>query len=571
MDAIMTYLSEQNLQFVMNNSAHSEVHALIIEDQRSASYMLKSLLQNLHIYNVDLASTEQEATRYCQLKHYDLVIMDYHLNGENTGSELLANLRTNNLISINTTCVIISGDSSHEVILSSMEAKPDAFICKPVNLTSLSEQLQRACSETAVRYPFMSIAQQQGPQAAIHYGLTQLKTLNTQSRSLHTLLLDMLIAQKDWPQLEHVINLVGEVKDVPLLEVAKAHLDIQQESLQDAERRLKTLLKHQPLFLAAVDLLCQIKIKQHEFSEALIYAEQASKLTPNNTERIMLLARLAVKEKEYDIFNKTGDMLAAHLHFQESNWLVQLTDYVVLCESVYQQKKQLKAQQNNYKEINLFFQKVKLRLPKRHYSSFYALANIALARNELLHNSPHRAKQHIYLALTPHLTELNNLSLVVQIYALTPIMELAESNLSMVIYQSMKNNNTLTVTLKNQLQKLKQSLLFKRHLQLIKALKEAKNALSHQPTEALMHYNKVLEAHPACSEAHLGRLEASLKLQNMDKNLILTSFSAITLVALPLPLKIWCDELAKKYQELGISSPLHKHRQGELFARPAIS
>lgn len=571
MDAIMTYLSEQRLRFVMNNSAHSEVHALIIEDQRSASYMLKSLLQNLHICNVDLANTEQEAIRYCQLKHYDLVIMDYHLNGENTGSELLANLRTSDLINISTTCIIISGDSSQEVILSSMEAKPDAFICKPVNLTSLSEQLKRACSESAIRYPFMKLAQQQGPQAAINYGLTQLETMTTQSRSLHTLLLNMLITENSWRQLERAINLVGDVKDLPIVEVAKAHLDIQQENLQGAELRLKTLLKHHPLFLEAIDLLCQIKIKQHEFSEALTYAEQASKLTPNNTERILLLARLAVKEKEYDIFNKTGDMLATHLHFQESNWLAQLIDYVALCETVYQQQKQTKGQPNNYKEINLFFQKVKLRLPKRHYSSFYALANIALARNELLHNSPHRAKQHIYLALTPHLTELNNLSLVVQLYALTPIMQLAESNLSAAIYQSIQNTNTITAALKTQLQKLKRSQLFKQHLQLIKKLKKAKQVLPHQPEEALLYYNKVLEIYPACSEAHLGRLEANLQLKNMDKNLILTSFSAIALIALPMPLKNWCDELAEQYQNLGISSPLHKSRQGELFARPAIS
>lgn len=571
MDAIMTYLSEQNSQFVMNDPEQSEVHALIIEDQRSASYMLKSLLQNVNIHNVDLANTEQEAIRCCQLKHYDLVIMDYHLNGENTGSELLAGLRKNNLIAINTTCVIISGDSRQEVILSSMEAKPDAFICKPVNLASLSEQLKRACLEISTRYPLMNIAQQQGQQAAVDYGLAYLDKIESQSSGVHAQLLDMLITQKNWLQLDHAIKQAEKFKDLPLLELAQAHLEIQREELQNAEFRLEALLDRQPLFLAAIDLLCQIKIKQHDFYHALLHAEKAAKLTPNNTERILVLARLAVKEKEYDRFTKAGDMLATHLHFQEQEWLDQLIDYVTLCETTYQEKKQQKERENNYKEINLFFQKVKLRLPKRHYSSFYALANIALARNELLHNSPHRSKQHLYLALVPHLSDLKKLPLPLQIYALPPIMQLAEANLSVAIYQAMKGCITINDTLKKQLQKLKQSMLFKQHLQLIKKLNRAKQSLIHQPREALSHYNTILELYPACSEAHLGRLEANLHFNKMDKNLIITSFSAITLVALPLPLKIWCDALAEQYQNLGISSPLHKSRQGELFARPAFN
>lgn len=546
---------------------HTVERALIIEDQSSASLLLKSLLNKLDIHDVDVANNEKEALHLCHGKDYDLLLIDYHLNDQVTGSELLDELRKNNLISIHTACIIISGDNSHEVVISSIESKPDCFICKPVNYSSLKEKIEHASFEVSTRYPFLKIKEEYGIQEAIIYGIKEIENSNNKTNILHSLLISHLITLKEWDKLNHVVNIMTGFHDFPQLDVATAHVECQNNNLDKAEVILEQLLKSASFNLEAMDLLCEIKIKKKDLSSALKLSEKAMKLTPNNVPRILNSAKLSAQLLDSEKLDYFGTTLASHLHFQEKEWLVQIIRFVNLKELVYVRTKSSRYRLDTQKDILPFFKKVASRAKANQKKVISCFAKVVAARFELINNNKLNAKKQLFSALSPYFDNLNKLDDHLIVESIEPLMRLGEAELATTFCQHVANNRELNPYSKMRLSQINHSHLLKKNTLVRTKLLQAKELLHAQPKNALATYSKILDVYPTCSEAHLGSLDANYRLAEMDEHVVLTSFSALTLFTLPHPQDKWCSKLVALYEEAGLSSPLHKMRQGELPAR----
>lgn len=550
---------------------HKVERALIIEDQSSASLLLKSLLNKLEIHDVDVANNEKEALSLCHSKGYDLLIIDYHLNDQVTGSELLDELRQNNLISIHTACIIISGDNSHEVVISSIESKPDCFICKPVNYSSLKEKIEHASFEVSTRYPFLKIKEEYGIKEAIDYGIKEIENDNSKTNILHSLLISHLIKLKDWGKLNHAVNIMTGFHDFPQLEIATAHIKYQNKELDKAEKILENLLETSTYNIEAMDLLCEIKIKQKNFSSALQLSEKAMKLTPNNVSRILNSAKLSTQLLDSEKLDYFGNTLASHLHFQDKEWLVQIIRFVNLKELVYIRNKSTHYRLDTQKDILPFFKKVASRAKANQKKIIACFAKVVAARFELINNNKINAKKQLFSALSPYFDNLNKLDNHLIVESIEPLMRLGEAELATTFCQHVTNNQALSPYSGMRLSQIQHSHLLKKNTLVRSKLQQAKDLLHAQPKDALITYRKILDVYPTCSEAHLGSLDANYRLAEMDEHVVLTSFSALTLFTLPHPQDKWCSKLVTLYEEAGLSSPLHKMRQGELLARTSQS
>ncbi|MCG7498006.1 response regulator [Vibrio sp. Of7-15] len=550
-----------------NHYKHTVKRALIIEDQSSASLLLKSLLKKLDIHDVDVANNEKEALHLCHSKSYDLLIIDYHLNDQVTGSELLDELRQNKLISIHTACIIISGDNSHEVVISSIESKPDCFICKPVNYSSLKEKIEHASFEVSTRYPFLKIKKEYGVQEAINYGIKEIENSNNKTNILHSLLISYLIKLKEWERLNHVVNIMIGFHDFPQLDIATAHIEYQNKNLEKAEEILENLLDSSPFNLEAMDLLCEIKIKKKDFSSALMLSEKAMKLTPNNVPRILNSAKLSAQLLDSEKLDYFGNTLASHLHFQEKEWLVQIIRFVNLKELVYVRTKSNHYRLDIPKDILPFFKKVASRAKANQKKVISCFSKVVAARFELINNNKLNAKKQLFSALSPYFDNLNKLDDHLIIESIEPFMRLGEAELATTFLQHVTNHQEHTPYSTMRLSQINHSHLLKKNMLVRRKLQQAKELLHTQPKNALATYGKILDVYPTCSEAHLGSLDANYRLAEMDEHVVLTSFSALTLFTLPHPQDKWCSQLATLYEEAGLSSPLHKMKQGELLAR----
>lgn len=107
-----------------------KLNILIVDDDEDGAECLKNILE-LHNHSVQIINDSIRCIASCQNNKYDIVFMDYHMDGLD-GSQLTQILKEQQLV--NTIIFAYTGDNSKSVICSFKDAGMNGAIIKPINL-----------------------------------------------------------------------------------------------------------------------------------------------------------------------------------------------------------------------------------------------------------------------------------------------------------------------------------------------------------------------------------------------------------------------------------------------------
>lgn len=107
---------------------------LLVEDEAVVALSLQRELQKNN-FTCITAATGRSAISLTQEHTPDLVIMDVNLSGEMNGIEAANRIRKMSSVPV----CFITGYSSEDIPLKSIEFKPLAFLQKPINVDSILE------------------------------------------------------------------------------------------------------------------------------------------------------------------------------------------------------------------------------------------------------------------------------------------------------------------------------------------------------------------------------------------------------------------------------------------------
>lgn len=117
---------------------------LVVDDYRTMVKVMRSLLQQIGLTNVDDASDGEQALRMLKERPYRLVISDWNMSGM-SGLELLTKLRQD-AASADLRFIMVTSESKTESVLAARRAGVDHYIVKPFNAQTLLSKIEAACA-----------------------------------------------------------------------------------------------------------------------------------------------------------------------------------------------------------------------------------------------------------------------------------------------------------------------------------------------------------------------------------------------------------------------------------------
>lgn len=111
--------------------------ALIIDDCEDIRFLLSRKLERLGL-ETDSATSFSDAMELISTKLYDIILIDIILPNE-SGLEIAKKLRKN--INKHTKLIFISATKDPNILLQIKDSHIDAFISKPINTTSLKNNI----------------------------------------------------------------------------------------------------------------------------------------------------------------------------------------------------------------------------------------------------------------------------------------------------------------------------------------------------------------------------------------------------------------------------------------------
>ncbi len=117
---------------------------LIVDDYKTMLRIIRNLLKQIDIENVEEASDGQEALNKLRTGNFGLVISDWNM-APMTGLDLLKEVRADARLK-DTPFIMITAESKTENVVAAKQAGVSNYIVKPFNAETLREKIEKVMS-----------------------------------------------------------------------------------------------------------------------------------------------------------------------------------------------------------------------------------------------------------------------------------------------------------------------------------------------------------------------------------------------------------------------------------------
>ncbi len=119
----------------------TSMKVLIVDDYKTMLRIIRNLLKQIDVQNVDEASDGAEALAKLQSSSFDLVISDWNM-APMTGLELLQHVRKDPRL-MKLPFIMVTAESKTENIIAAKQAGVSNYIVKPFTAETLKEKIER--------------------------------------------------------------------------------------------------------------------------------------------------------------------------------------------------------------------------------------------------------------------------------------------------------------------------------------------------------------------------------------------------------------------------------------------
>ncbi len=116
-------------------------NVLIVDDYKTMLRIIRNLLKQLEIENVEEATDGQEALAKLRAGNFGLVISDWNM-APMTGLDLLKEVRADARLK-STPFIMITAESKTENVVAAKQAGVSNYIVKPFNAETLREKIEK--------------------------------------------------------------------------------------------------------------------------------------------------------------------------------------------------------------------------------------------------------------------------------------------------------------------------------------------------------------------------------------------------------------------------------------------
>jgi len=285
----------------MNKNRDKKV--LVLDDQRDSLIMLRRILEEMKYENIELVTSAEnglELIEACKEKPFDIILSDYNMGERMNGQQLLEELVRRNLLEYSTIFIMVSAETSKEMVLSALECRPDACISKPFNFKTVSNKINRLLKEKNVLQPVFEAQKMGDFSEAI---VTCREIVNSSPAPGLTLLRffgNMLLEYKEYQEAYDQFQkcMPSNPPDWVVTGQARALMGLDQE--EQAMEVLEGLVNTITTELKAYDLLAELKLKMNRPADAQLILSKAIALSPNIFTRQHSYAQLCLDNSDTD-------------------------------------------------------------------------------------------------------------------------------------------------------------------------------------------------------------------------------------------------------------------------------
>ncbi len=279
---------------------YNQTRFLIIDSNIKLRMIMDEYLKSYGAWFIDFAADGVEAVEKCQKGIFDVVICDYNLGAKN-GQQVLEELRHRKFLKHTSLFIMMSADTTKEMVLGAIEYQPDAYISKPITRDPLKQRLDNLLLDAEALYDIKYAIDCDDIDEAIYLCEQKIRKRSKYSSWCNKTKSSLLLQTKQYDEAKAVYNDVLRTRPLLWAKIGLAKVAIEEKQYSVAEPILQDILKNNPLCLTAYDLLADIYEHTQRKKAAQETLLEAVGHSPRAIQRHVRLGELCIENQDYEI------------------------------------------------------------------------------------------------------------------------------------------------------------------------------------------------------------------------------------------------------------------------------
>lgn len=284
------------------------LNALLVEPHQGMRTSLHNLLNQCGLTRIDDVPNATQAIRQLAIKHYDLVLCEYELEGGQDGQQMLEDLRQQHLVPADTMFFMVTGEGHFDKVVSAAELAPCDYILKPFTADNLLERIGRARDRRALFLPLYQLIEAGGQREAIAAAQAGAAAHPRHAVDFLRLCAEQHLFLGEPAEAEQIYQALYASKSIAWARLGQAKALFLRQRYGEAQAMLEELLSHHRNFIEAYDWLARAHEAASQLAQAQAVLTDAVELSPHAVRRLRRLGEVALE---------TGDVDTAERSFKQ--------------------------------------------------------------------------------------------------------------------------------------------------------------------------------------------------------------------------------------------------------------
>lgn len=273
---------------------------LVVDDIDTIRSAIKAMLQMLGCKEIAVASNGNRALELCEASKFDFILCDFNLGKGKDGYQLFEELKLRTLLKSNTVFIMVSAETTLQVIHGLVELQPDDYLLKPFSYKKLESRLIRALEKRKVLGGIYDAFAAQDYKKALLECAKASKINNIYMLIIMRLKGELLLNLKQPKLALELYDLILARRDLSWAKLGKAIAYYHLNDYNNATALLAELSELRETRIEALNWLASIYVQRKCYSQAKDVLIESVKLSPKNIPRQRALANISLLEGDWE-------------------------------------------------------------------------------------------------------------------------------------------------------------------------------------------------------------------------------------------------------------------------------
>lgn len=279
---------------------YRKLRFLVVDDFENFRLSMKQMLRAFGAEHIEVAANGNDAVYKCTYDRIDIMICDYNLGSGKNGQQILEELRHKKLLKHTSIFIMVTAETSRDMVMGAREYQPDAYITKPITRAVLQKRLDTLIEQRAALYDINRELDVDNYPKAISLCLEAMPNLPRHRTWLLRTLSDLYYQTGDYTHARKLYEDILNSRDLPWARLGLGRVLLAEQQYDAAAELLRALVANNPESMEAYDLLAKVLQAQGKGRQAQQALEEALRISPNAILRQQSLATLAADNQDLD-------------------------------------------------------------------------------------------------------------------------------------------------------------------------------------------------------------------------------------------------------------------------------